>query len=205
MTTTTTIIIICIDNILIYAIPSLSPLDDDHNHPTLLPPLFRIPFPSELVPTTGLFFWKSMYNCIGWYSGPSQPLYFNILCRDSRLLDFEIVIEPDLSDASLHLINASQPSQNTLPQPYRICEDTFVSCGNMTYQNKGTVHIRSMSSSPTNDISPDGHVFLELGGTDSVLDLGPFGIGSNSLCPASGKFVYLGTMENDLVVVVDYL
>ena len=55
-----------------------------------------------------------------------------MLCRHSKLHRFKLIVESDLSDASLHVINTSEPTPHNFDevsfQSYRICEDTLVSC-----------------------------------------------------------------------------
>ena len=40
-----------------------------------------------------------------WYFGSSHSLYFDLLCQSSILKRFQIMLKPDLSGASLHVIN----------------------------------------------------------------------------------------------------
>ena len=40
-----------------------------------------------------------------WYLGSSNPLYFDMLCRHSKPHRFKLIVESDLSEASLHVIN----------------------------------------------------------------------------------------------------
>ena len=55
-----------------------------------------------------------------------------MICRDSKFQWFQVMLKPDLSTASLHVINAYQPtphhSEYVTFQDYMICEDTLVSC-----------------------------------------------------------------------------
>lgn len=70
-----------------------------------------------------------------WYSGPSRPLYFGVLCQDLKVHDFEI-IKSDLSDVSLRVINTSQFTHDDFNYliflPYNICEGTLVSWGDQS-------------------------------------------------------------------------
>ena len=67
-----------------------------------------------------------------WYFGSSQPLYFDMICQDSKIYRFQIVLKADLSAASLKLINTSELNpydfDDIFFHDYRICEDTLVSC-----------------------------------------------------------------------------
>jgi len=129
--TKTAVIVIC-DAILICAIPPLSPQPPDffdHN-PTHMPPLFTIPFPDGIVLGPELLQWKTISS---WYFGSSHPLYFDMLCRGFKLHRFQIILKPDLSTASLCVINTSTLAPHDFNclynKEYRICEDTIVCCG----------------------------------------------------------------------------
>jgi hypothetical protein len=129
MATKTAVIVICDEAVLIWAIPPLSPQPPDFfdRHPTHMQPLFTIPFP-DMSHHPARIRWNTISS---WYFGSSQPLYFDMLCEDFKLHRFQIMIKPDLSTASLHLINISEDTHDlfhVLIQPYWICEDTLVSC-----------------------------------------------------------------------------
>ena len=53
-------------------------------------------------------------------------------CLDSKRHRFKIILEPDLSTASLDVVNMSELTPHNFPfvymEDYRICEDTLVSC-----------------------------------------------------------------------------
>ena len=55
-----------------------------------------------------------------------------MLCQDSKLHRFQMMLEPDLSTASLHDINTSELTPHDFDcvffQNYRICEETLVAC-----------------------------------------------------------------------------
>ena len=130
MATETAIIVLCQRVILIWAIPTLSPqldssfFDDNptHDHP----PLFTIPFPYGIV--------SKCIECTtisSWYFGFSQPLYFEMIYQDSKHRWFQIMLKPDLSSASLRVINTFGPTPHfkyATFQDFRICDDTIVSC-----------------------------------------------------------------------------
>ena len=103
METKTAVVLLCEAAITISAIPPLSPQPPaffDHN-PIHVPALFTLPFPDDIY-------------CIKWqtmsarYFGPSHLLYFDILCHRSKLHRFQIILKPDLSAASFHIISISE-------------------------------------------------------------------------------------------------
>ena len=112
-----------------------------------------------------------------WYFGSPHPLYFDMLCQDSKFHRFKLIVEPDLSDASLHVINTSQLTLREHDyanfQSLRICEDTLVSLW---------------------DSSNDCRVYSGLTSAHFTADdFSQWIKGSNySLCPASGRFVCSG-------------
>ena len=130
MATKTAVIVLIKEAVSIWAIPPLVlPLPPDffdHNPPHV-PPLFTIPFPDiSLRPVR--FYWNTISS---WYFGSSQPLYFDMLCQDSKLHRFQVLLQPDLSAASLHVMNISEQTHDfkyVSFEDYRICEDTLVSC-----------------------------------------------------------------------------
>ena len=131
--TETAVIVLCDKEILIWAIPSLSPQLELHSslferHPTCMPPpLFTIPFPDGVSPER--IAWKTVSS---WYFGSSHSLYFDMICGDFKLHRFQIMLAPDLSTISLRVINTHEPIPHNFNyvsyQDYRICEDTLVSC-----------------------------------------------------------------------------
>ena len=140
--------------------------------------------------------WKTISS---WYFGSSQPLYFDMLCRHSRLRRFKLIVKPDLSDATLHVINSSQLTPHTfeyeIAQSYRICEDTLVYCWtDDRYELERGVNM--LTSAHFTNVTSHG------GPTPKMLlpDIGPdcryFS------CPASGRFVGLDSNKN--VVVHDF-
>jgi hypothetical protein len=116
---------------LIWAIPPLSPqLPEFSNiNPTHIPPLFTIPLPDDIVLHSELIKWTTISS---WYLGSTHHLYFDLLCRHSKFHRFKLIVESDLSEASLHVINTSEPTPHNFDevsfQSYRICDDTLVSC-----------------------------------------------------------------------------
>ena len=112
-----------------------------------------------------------------WYFG---SVYFDVLYSDSELQRFEIIIKPDLSDASLLPINVPE----ILPEidfifraceEYRICDNALIFFWNNP-KMWGT--FTGLTSAPFTNIiarwtlNVSGHVNVK------------------SLCPASGRFVY---------------
>ena len=131
MTTNTAVIVLCEETILICAIPPLLPqLPEFSNiYPTQIPPLFTIPFPDDIVLHSEVIQWNAISP---WYFDSSHPLYFDMLCRHSKLHRFKLIVKSDLSDASLHVINTSEPTPHDFSyvsfRSYMICEDALVSC-----------------------------------------------------------------------------
>ena len=199
MATKTAVIILCGEAVLICAIPPLLPQPPDffdHN-PTHMPSLFTIPFPdiSRHPPRKD---WNTMSP---WYFGSSQPLYFDMLCQDFKLHRFQISLQPDLSAASLHVINVSEQTPHDFDyvifKNYRICEDTLVSCWTYSDWDYYQCGIYTGLTSPpfANDIShggPAAKMLLPDIEYKSVL----------FLCPASGRVVRLD--NNNSVAVLDF-
>ena len=131
-----------------------------------------------------------------WYFG-SEPVYFNIYYTDSKeskLQRLKIVIKPDLSDASLHVINVSEIVSDDLKNAlklYRfekklqICENALVYTWN--YPDAWEAYVGLTSASFTNFLTRwDGRV--------------------RSLCPTSGRSVcrdFEGDFFNDRILVAD--
>ena len=204
MGTKTAVIVLCEDAVFIWAIPPLSPQPPDffdHNPPHV-PPLFSIPFPDGIELRPELIRWNTISS---WYFGSSQPLYFDALCLDSKLYRFQIFLKPDLSAASLHVINASELTLHdfnyVIFQDYRICEDTLVSCWiyNDLRPNEYQCGVYTGSMFPcfANCISH--------GGPATKMLLPDLDIGCKYelfSCPVSGRFVRLDS--NNSVVVLDF-
>ena len=192
----TAVIVLCDEAILIYAIPPLSsePPDFFDPNPTHIPALFTIPLPDDIVLHSDFIEWKTTSS---WYFSSSHPLYFDVLCHDSKLHRFKLIVEPDLSDASLHVIITSELTLHDFVevsfQSYRICEDTLVSCW-IDYEYEWGVYMGSTSPRLANVISHGGPV------PKMTLHKG---YGCNlSLCPASGRFVFLD--ESNSAFVLDF-
>jgi hypothetical protein len=145
-----------------------------------------------------------------WYFGSSHSLYFDMLGLDFKIRRFQIILEPDLSAASLHAINTSELDQ-VIPhnlyylssRSYRICEDNLVSCWTCTdprcydrpHQYQCGVYTGLTSARFANLISPSG-VATEILLPDVKHDFCLF------FCPASGRFVFLNSKNS--VVVLDF-
>jgi hypothetical protein len=166
--------------VLIWAIPPLSPqpsyfpdnIRDDN--PNLIPPLFKIPFPDDIARyTRRSLTWKTLSS---WYFGFSgEIVYFDMIY--TQIQRFKIIIKPDLSDASLHVINIPETISGDLKESsvafriyegYRICEDALVYSWN---NHKTWGAYTGLTSAPFTKVFTrwDGHVI--------------------SLCPTSGRFV----------------
>jgi len=202
--TKTAIIVFCKEEILIWAIPPLSPQPSDlrhhlDNNPSHIPPLFKIPFPDGIVHTHDIREWMTASS---WYFGSWESVYFNILYMDSHLQKFKIIIKPDLSDASLHVINMSEIISDDLMKSLaynwnregsRICEDSLVY---FKFWNNRFYKL--------------WEVWSELTGTAPLTNFvtrsnGPV----ESLCPASGRFVYCILCTNasngSFIVIAEWL
>jgi hypothetical protein len=209
MVTKTAVIVLTEEAVLIWAIPPLSPHPPDfldHN-PTRISPLFTIPLPDGIVSRPELIRWKTISS---WYFGSPHPLYFDMLCQDSRLHRFQVMLKPDLSTASLHVINIYELSPHDFNyvtfEDYRICEDTLVSCWIFDddllrpYHWQCGVYTGLTSARFANIISQGGPAAKML-----LPDVGhnyrPFS------CPASGRFVLLvrDSDNTSSVVVLDFL
>ena len=201
---------------MICAIPPLSPQPPDFYDPdpTHIQPLFAIPFPDGIVPHCEVIGWNTVDS---WYLGSSHPLYFDmLLCRHSRLHRFKLIVESDLSDASLHFINTSDPTPHNFDevsfQSYRICEDTLVSCWieecqwsneydpiPMTYRYG--VYTGLTSTRFSNLISHD------VPAAKILLPGTRYDYCCIFLCPASGRFVLKvmdGTPQSSSLFVLDF-
>ena len=197
MATKTSVIVLCEEAVLIWAIPALSPQPPDffdHNPTHMPPPLFRIPLPKISI-FRRFIKWNTICT---WYFNSSQPLYFDMLFGDPPLHRFQIELKPDLSTASLHVIDTSEITlHNCLNQnfpKYRICEDTLVSY--YIYQRQCGVYTGLTSPRLANAIwhgsSPAKMLLPDIGRTYIL-----------SLCPASGRFVRLDSSGR--VTVLDFL
>jgi hypothetical protein len=189
MATKTAVIVLCEEAVLIWVIPPLLPQPPDffdHN-PTHIPPLFTIPFPDCIVPHSEFIQWKTICS---WYFGSSQPLYFDMLCQDSKLHRFKIVVKPDLSTASLHVVKTSELTPHDLRcvffDDYRICEDTLVTCWSYDDLRRNQylrgVYMGSTSACFSNVIS-NGPAAAKMLLPDISCKYRLY------LCPASGRFV----------------
>ena len=201
--TKTAVIVLCEEAALIWAIPPLSSQPPDFfDNPTMthMPPLFTIPFPE-----TALHPERIRRNRISsWYSCSSHPLYFDIHCEDSKLHRLQIILEPDLSTASLHVISASEVTPHnfiyTFFEDYRICEDTLVSCWirddpARPEQYQCGVYTGLTSARFSNFISHGGPAAKML-----LPDIEYEYV--HYLCPASGRYVRMDSSSS--VVVFDF-
>ena len=118
-----------------------------------------------------------------WYFRSWESFYFDMLYKGSKLQRFKITIKPDLSDASLHVINMPEIIPVGLLgsllyrscTEYRICEDALV-CFSTRIDRKGSrwgAYVGLTSAPFTNVVT----------GMRWNGDI-------DSLCPASGRFVY---------------
>ena len=129
-----------------------------------------------------------------WYFGSWESIYFNVLYAGSKLQRFKIIIGPDLSDASLHFTNISEIILDDFVESlqaykitgvhdgYRICEDALVYFWSSTL--KTYTGLISTPAPFTNTVTR----------WNKCID---------SLCPASGRFVYCSDEYDGNLVVVD--
>ena len=120
MATKSAVIVLCEEAVLIWAIPPLSPQLPDffhHNSTHMPPPLFTLPLSDGIVRLNEWIRWKTLPS---WHFGSSLSLYFDILCVNSDLHKFQIMLEPDLSTASLHVIIWSHSSWFPLCNLWRL-------------------------------------------------------------------------------------
>jgi hypothetical protein len=162
--------------------PFLSPDPSDlhhflNNNSTHIPPLFKIPYPDDIVRDTPILTWLTVSS---WYFGSMESVYFDILYGDSILQRFKLIVEPDLSEVSLHFINISEITgiSNELVRSsdgYKICDGYMICDDALVYFWNNLKTWRSytgLTSAPfTNLVTRyNGHI--------------------ESFCPASGRFVY---------------
>jgi hypothetical protein len=185
--------------------PPLSPQPSDllhflNNNSTHIPPLLKIPFPDGIVRQTFIRRWMTVFS---WYFGSWESVYFDIIYTDSIRQRFKIIIKPDLSDVSLHVINMPEIISNDLMKSlvdgykfydgYMICDDALV----YVWNNRETWGAYTgLTSAPFTNVvtrwpgNASGHI--------------------DSLFPNSGRFVYCtddrdrdGNFVNSEITVVD--
>ena len=127
-----------------------------------------------------------------------------MLCQDSELHRFQIILKPALSTASLHVINAAELTPHDFDyvmfEDYSICEDTLVTCWNYSDSDRD----RYQSGVYTGSTSPPSPNGISHGGPAAKMLLTD--IGDHCvffLCPASGRFVLLNG-ETNSISVLDY-
>ena len=161
--------------------PLLSPHPSDlrhflDNNSTHIPPLLKIPFPDGILRRTPILTWLTISS---WYFKSWESIYFDSLYTDSMLQRFKLIVKPDLSDVSLHVINKSEIISNDLMKSleayrsricdgYMVCEDALVYFWN---NRKTWGAYTGLTSAPfTNVVTRcNGHI--------------------DSLCPTSSRFV----------------
>ena len=192
------IIVLCDHKVLVWGIPPLSPHPPDFidENPTHISPLLTTSLPDDITRNYKRIRWEMILD---WYAGSSQSIHLGVSTEDLNIHHVEIVIKPDLSDISLHVIHTWQLApgfQPLLRHQYHIFEDyTHVSQAYVMNDRKGKMHIWSTSSRPPNVISPESPIIL-------TLSL-PRVYAITSSCPASGRFVYVNFSHK--IVVLDFL
>ena len=206
MVTKTAVIVGFYNQVEIWAIPPLSSQPPDFSvdhYPThILPPLFTLPFPDDVqvaLHYPGRIKWIAMSS---WYFGSSHPLYIDMLRQYSEYERVQIMLnlKPDLSAASLHVINTSEltrDSGHAFFEDYRICEDTLVSCWSYWDNYQCGVYTQSTFANFSNAVS---HAGLAAMTSPPKLQVGRnYRLYS---CPASGRFILLD--RNNTVSVLDF-
>jgi hypothetical protein len=199
MATKTAVIVLHNLEFFIWAIPPLSPQPPDFfdHYPTHIPPLFIIPIP-EIELDSDDIGWNTMSS---WYFGSSQPLYY---CNPIQHSILQVILKPDLSAASLHVINDYEHTPDNLcfvaNGDYWICEDTLVFTGTdlNPRANPYQSGVYTVSTSPRTIVNRISH-----GGPAAKMLLP--GIGRKYVvfsCPSSGRFVRLDS--SNLVAVLDF-
>ena len=201
MATKTAVIIVSPNRVEIWVILPLSSQPPDFSvdhYPThMLPPLFTIPFPDDVALYPESMKWIAISS---WYFGSSHPLYFDMLREDSNLkyhrVQIMLNLKPDLSTASLHVINTSELTprdfEDVFFQDYNICEDTVISCWYCWDNYQRGVYTQSTSASFANVVSQVG-LSAKMSPPDN------YRLYSS---PASGRFVLLD--RNNTVSVLDF-
>ena len=187
--------------ILIWGVPPLSPHHppDFHNdNPTHISPLLKTSLPDDITRNSKRIRWEMILD---WYADSLQSIHLGVSTEVLNMHHVEIVIKPDLSDISLHVIHTWQlaPGFHTILWPqYHIFEDyTHVSQAYVMNDRKGKMHIWSTSSRPPNVISPESPITLTLSLPGALLIPSP--------SSASGRFVYVPRNPSHDIVVVDFL
>jgi hypothetical protein len=176
----TAIFVFCQEGILIWAIPPLSPQPSDSID--ILP--LKIPFPNSSVPhDLEIFKWITVTP---WYFDSCESFYFDVLYTNSKLQRFKIIIKPDLSDSSIHVINMPEVISDKkvtsrleldedCPGHYRICDGALVYFWN---------NPRLWETFTGMTSAPFANIFSRWILVNQVVE------DVESLCPASGRYVY---------------
>ena len=161
------------------------------------PPLFTITIPDSIALHSEFIGWNTISS---WYF---DSLYFDLLRQDSNLHRFQIMLKPDLSTASLHVINTSELTPHDFRygyfENYRICEDTLVSC--WTYYDDA--HQKDSCGVYTGLTSARFADVISYGGPAAKMLLPDIGHEYRLFsCPASGRFIRLDF--GDSIAVLDF-
>ena len=167
--------------VLIWGIPPLSPHPPDFidDNPIHISPLLKTSLPDDISRNSEPIRWEMILD---WYTDTLQSIRLGV-STELNFYNVEMVIKPDLSDISLHVINTCQ--RVPLVSQYYIFEDhTHVSQADVLNYDESIIHIWSTSSRPPNIISPESPITLTVSLPGAHDFLFP------SSCPASGRFVY---------------
>ena len=130
-----------------------------------------------------------------WYFGSRESFYFDTLYTGTRrsFQRFKIIIKPDLSDSTLHVMNMSEIFLEDLLESlkayracadYRICDDALVYYWETRNHRDRWGAYTGLTSAPYTNIVTRSNEEVQV----------------QSLCPSSGRFVYY-TDDRRLVVV----
>ena len=127
--------------------------------------------PDDITRNSGHIRWETILDWYAAYAGCSQMIHLSVSIDDLNIHNVEIVIKPDLSDISLHVINTCQlaPDFRSVLEPqYHILEDHTLVFEVYVEDDESRIYIRSMSS-PLIIISPESPIFLKLSVHDLVV------------------------------------
>jgi hypothetical protein len=209
MATKTAVIILHEEEISIWAIPPLSPQPPDFfNHNlTYIPPLFILQIPEHIDVDHEFIRWNTISS---WYFGSSQPLYCDLLRHDCTLHRFEIMLEPDLSTASLRLIYTSEITPHDFRDVYlpehAICGDTLVTCYLNSSYNLESLQEEYQSGIYTGlTTSRFDNGIISHGGPAAAMSLPDVGREYDLfLCPVTGRFVRVESGDLGSIAVLDF-
>ena len=104
-------------------------------YPTTISPVLKASLPDDITRNSDRIRWETILDWYAAYAGSSQLIHLSVSIdgsiEDLNIHNVEIVIKPDLSDISLHVITTCQLAphfRSVLEPQYHILEDhTLVS------------------------------------------------------------------------------